>query len=866
MRISGSREETNPLLDFAQQTQWLWRRKFSLLLLLSALVGFVTGVVLQREDVIGAGKRFALSFVDDTNAVSNYISSIGVEPERLTIDIKHKHYTKLVEWRRLALERDQITSDLKVFVPAEIRHGDQTIKVKLRLKGEWTDHVETDKWSFRVKVSDDQNIFGMRRFSLQHPKTRSYGSELVYLNALEQHDIATVRYRFVAVTVNGQDLGVYALEEAIAKEMIEHRKRREGVVVRFSTELHYAPYDNIEGMVGAPQVESGIGGFSTSPVTHYGGSKVEGDEGLNGQVQQARNLLERFRDGELPVNAVFDIPRWAYFFAVSELIGTEVMVRDWKDRRFLYNPLTTLLEPVGIEGANYIPLVTISGAANDRPRDEFHSLLFEDTEFLEHYITALEEVSSPDYVNSLFDRIDADLEDQFQIIYSEWPRWSFAREVISDNAELIRAHLNPKQGLHAYLASQGDDLLQLELGVIQSMPLEILAVDYAGAVLRPDGQLLLPGKAPSTPMSYSVVDFALAAGDTRAPTEVANPVLRYRILGSSKVYSLEVKSRRTLETSVIDGILLKRPANHQDFAFLDVDEDLSVITIKPGRWRVEEDMVLPRGYEIKAGRGVQITLVDGATIYSRSPVRFLGSQDAPIVIDSLLAEGGGMLVHSAAGISILEHVQFHGMAAPNTFGFTVTGAVTFYESSVEIRNCLFSQNRSEDGLNIIRSQYLIEESVFSGTPSDALDSDFAKGRVVASHFMDIGADGLDFSGSEVTLEDLQLRDIGDKGLSVGEASTISASRLHIESATIGLAVKDNSNASFDNIVMKDVDIGVALFQKKPEYGPARSTVSGLQLDNVAADFIVESGSELVVDGSDIDVDDKAAKEMLAAMY
>jgi hypothetical protein len=223
-------------------------------------------------------------------------------------------------------------------------------------------------------------------------------------------------------------------------------------------------------------------------------------------------------------------------------------------------------------------------------------------------------------------------------------------------------------------------------------------------------------------------------------------------------------------------------------------------------------------------------------------------------------------VHGAAGTSLLEHVQFHGMAAPSTFGFALTGAVTFYESAVEIRNCLFNQNRSEDGLNIIRSQYLIEESVFSGTPSDALDSDFATGRVVASHFMDIGADGLDFSGSEVTLEDLQLRDIGDKGLSIGEASSISASSLRIESANIGLAVKDKSNARFDDVEMKDVNIGLALFQKKPEYGPARSIVSALRLVNVETNFIVESGSELVVDGSDIGVDDKAAKAMLAAMY
>jgi hypothetical protein len=225
-----------------------------------------------------------------------------------------------------------------------------------------------------------------------------------------------------------------------------------------------------------------------------------------------------------------------------------------------------------------------------------------------------------------------------------------------------------------------------------------------------------------------------------------------------------------------------------------------------------------------------------------------------------------MLIQEAPGISLLEYVEFRGLAASKQFGLALTGAVTFYESAVEIRNCVFSENRSEDGLNVIRSDYFIEQSLFSKTPSDALDSDFSRGRVVTSTFSDIGADGLDFSGSEVIVENLLLLRIGDKGLSVGEASSISGNSLKIQTAMIGVAVKDMSEANFVDLELKDTKIGVALFQKKPEFGPAKSNITQLRMTNVETEYIVESGSTLIVDGHEIGTNERAAMEMIAEMY
>jgi len=91
-------------------------------------------------------------------------------------------------------------------VPARITHGNVTRRVHLRLKGEWGDHVDTDKWSLRVKVRDGETLMGMKRFSLQHPKTRDFIHEWVHHQAMLREDVLALRYDFVDVTINGLHL------------------------------------------------------------------------------------------------------------------------------------------------------------------------------------------------------------------------------------------------------------------------------------------------------------------------------------------------------------------------------------------------------------------------------------------------------------------------------------------------------------------------------------------------------------------------------------------------------------------------------------------------------------------------------------
>ncbi|MGH7455235.1 MAG: hypothetical protein ACRENG_28020, partial [bacterium] len=85
--------------------------------------------------------------------VPNYIKgNLFAKPERLIIDIKLDDFQKLAYKREIALATRILTAGDDDFVPAKIHYQDKTVDVKIRLKGDWVDHLLGAKWSFRIVV------------------------------------------------------------------------------------------------------------------------------------------------------------------------------------------------------------------------------------------------------------------------------------------------------------------------------------------------------------------------------------------------------------------------------------------------------------------------------------------------------------------------------------------------------------------------------------------------------------------------------------------------------------------------------------------------------------------------------------------
>ena len=178
-------------------------------------------------------------------------------------------------------------------------------------------------------------------------------------------------------------------------------------------------------------------------------------------------------------------------------------------------------------------------------------------------------------------------------------------------------------------------------------------------------------------------------------------------------------------------------------------------------------------------------------------------------------------------------------------------------------NCEFHNNkRGDDFLNIIRSDFRINECVFYNTNADAFDSDFSVGEVTNSKFINCGNDAVDISGSFLTVRNVIINKTVDKGFSIGERSELKAKLVEISNSNIAIAAKDQSNVEADQVVIYDSNIAYTAFQKKPEYGPAEIKITSSDMTNVMTPFLIEKESLLNYNYEIINSNSEHLKELL----
>ncbi len=146
--------------------------------------------------------------------------------------IKHERQNALVNAKGFARE---FADNSGGYVKAYIEYKSSRIPIKMRLKGDTRDHIKDPrKWSFRIKTRKGKAFKGMRKFSIQHPLTRGYVYEALFHKVMHDLGVISLRYDFIDVSINGESIGVMALEEHFTKEMLEYNERKEGIILKFT--------------------------------------------------------------------------------------------------------------------------------------------------------------------------------------------------------------------------------------------------------------------------------------------------------------------------------------------------------------------------------------------------------------------------------------------------------------------------------------------------------------------------------------------------------------------------------------------------------------------------------------------------------
>ena len=571
-----------------------------------------------------------------------------------------------------------------------------------------------------------------------------------------------------------------------------------------------------------------------------------------------------------------------------------------KSMRFYYNPINAKLEPVGFDGHYGNMGRVISAEAAVDPQCKWMFSLYQDwyesffnnrsnfdKKFFESYIKKLGKVSSPEYLQLMLSELQPEIENNLAILHKDFPLLNdrifsagpdlfvFDTDEYTQRQKYIRSVLDEKPQIQAFLQRRPDGLRPNEICIAVAntfrLPVEIVTVTAGESTLVPlqEDRVLLGKLVSQSPQHVPCMrefTFKWPEGyeeDANSPTK--DLTITYRMVGSNRSYQTEALPFPYDYQGGRETKIMRSPGTHLDFPFIKVHEVEKKILITEGKHHIHTDLVFPEGYTVIAGPGVSLDLHDAAMILSKSPIQFLGSEDLPIVIESSDGTGQGMsliLKSSNEQTSILDYVEFKNLTSPSKDKWSVTGAITIYQAKVDISNSSFMNNKSEDCLNLVRSTFRLSNVSFANTFSDALDLDFSNGSIVDSEFINSGNDAIDFSGSIVTIEDVMIKKVGDKAISVGEKSAATASRIRIDGAEIALTCKDQSTLTIDDCTISNSRIGVTAYQKKPEFGPGSITATNLTQTGSEVPYMIEKRSTMTLDGKAIASKYKKVKDLL----
>ena len=394
---------------------------------------------------------------------TNYPASFALEPLHLSITVKEEDMEQLEQVVEAARERGVIMPEGNEYVDAEINSGDDRYKAKLRIKGKLTDHVQGDKWSFRVISKKDGGFLGMKRFSLQHPGTRNYLCDWFYHRLMQKEGVIALRYGFLHVEFNGDDLGVYAYEEHFGPELLEHNGRLPGPLFRFDPALFWEHRLNEMNKL---RFDEPFAAYQAAALDAFDSSELGKDATLRGQFEEAVALLDGFRRGELSASQVFDADLIARRHAILDLIGGHHSM-DWSDVKFYYDPAAKRVEPVAYESFSAFPLRTLAGSnrwtGKHESGQDLHDQYFNDEEIFRAYVKHLERVSRKSWLDSTFTAMKPALDSASATLYREFPYKELDRSIYYKNQQVIRKLLNGPKPFHAYFGGAEQDTVRVTI-------------------------------------------------------------------------------------------------------------------------------------------------------------------------------------------------------------------------------------------------------------------------------------------------------------------------------------------------------------------------------------------------------------------
>ncbi len=700
-------------------------------------------------------------------------------------------------------------------IPARMRVDGASYDVRIKLRGRQHYHVVPPRPSLRVSLRRGRSYRETRDFNLIEPFDKT--TDQVFLWEAKEHRLIDWDSTMGILAVGGRPLAVVQYVEQVRRETGDHAVRPEGTFFRGTGELY------------SPGMDPKRCGALIERVSAW--------------LADPKSVVP-FE----PLQEVLDLERFRWFTALTEFSGDGHGFANFNMKAYC-DPVNPRVE--------FLIWDTRFGRWEELPTSQFAE---QGTQFLrdDRYRTLHDEALytlAHDRVEPMLERMRAFdaawgavmARDPFYWFPRGGPDGGFMRErpaklerTLRANAAAILASLEGEELAWTVDAERRELLLATsDRGAKRLEALEIRTPEG-----RREHRLREPvivygryrdrGPVVAVALPDEVLP-ASVAGVVAANVHTGRPARAVRAQGP-------LAGERVVPPPPVEPLLPALPAG---FA---ADRGARRIRIGPGVARFDGVLALPRGYAVEIAPGTRLLAGPAAVLEVHGDLALRGTREAPIVVRGAGPEAWGTLAvigerGDPARVEGAWTTVYGGVGS--TAGSTnYTGTVAFYFADVRLDHFSVQQNGGEDALNVKYGRVEMTDNYFRGGASDAVDYDFVEGVDLRTVIEDFGNDGIDASGSKLRIEGARIRNARDKGVSIGEASTPVIVDVRVSGARIGCAVKDRADARVDRFTVVRSKTAIALYTKKPSYGPSRATFTQLVAVDVGAFAILDHGAEV----------------------
>jgi hypothetical protein len=730
----------------------------------------------------------------------------------IIIDIKLKNLNIIHKNRILALKNDYLLDSEEV--SAKINYKNKSFKASIRLKGDTNDHyLSKYRYSLRVKLKGDNYILGFKTFSIQKPRSRQHPYEQIFQDTIRGIGNLAAKHEYVHVYFNGENWGIMNLEGHYDKLFLERYKKKDSIIIKLGDDKKWLLFDDNN--------KSRDAYFLSNPRLYfdiYKDNKYLKDIKFRYYYTYISESLLSYKNDLFDKNTLTKAYAFAYLWGNPHTLSTG-------NSKYYFNPYTLKLEIITTDQGYYNDIGKI-----DFIFDKFHPAN-ELSDFNSVNIDFLASINVEKYYSKYKDVFPLDKNKDFQVLKDNLNRINI------EGIKIVESKLNNNN--HDYNFNSVLDHIYFNhydngsLYIYNLLPVKLKVKNIIvnnKMVIAVDKWV----KGHSYSLNNSLHLNTNLKGNFDKSIEITTELNntkrkqknRYTLLSSNVINPLKF-SKSTISKHI-------KKIGKNTYTFINKIINVNENIIVKGKVIIEDSTI------INFCRTC-IMIINGSLIVNGLPnkiveLRGLNSQ-----------EWGGIYVfNKGRGESKLSNIKIINSRNLKKGILELTGALTFYKTKLIVDNLIMTNINAEDALNIIESQFSINNSGFYNIKSDAIDIDYSDGTIDNLTMKYIGGDGVDLSGSTVDIKNVSTHFIKDKSISIGEKSNSRLQNIKVDNSGVGIAVKDGSEAkisyySGDNIELYDIMVYV----KKNVYNYPKVVInnSSIELDSI----MKQVGSTVVYD-------------------